>query len=122
MVRCSMPHWRARRGDVRRSIRCCAASTSRPSARCPRAARLEARPGEPKTHREETMDQRTRPAPRLAPLAPETTPELGEQFDAMAERMGFIPNSVLIMQRNPKIVRAFVQMAEAIWSPNSGVD
>ena len=68
------------------------------------------------------MDQRTRPAPRLGPLPPETTPELGEQFDAMARRMGFIPNSVLIMQRNPQMVRAFVQMADAIWAPAGGVD
>ncbi len=68
------------------------------------------------------MDQRTRPAPRLEPLPPETTPELGEQFDTMARRMGFIPNSVLIMQRNPQMVRAFVQMADAIWAPAGGVD
>ena len=33
------------------------------------------------------MDQRTRPAPRLAPLAGKATPELSEQFDAMAKRM-----------------------------------
>jgi uncharacterized peroxidase-related enzyme len=68
------------------------------------------------------MDQRAIPAPRLAPLAPETTPALNEQFEAMSRRMGFIPNSVLIMQRNPKMVRAFVQMAAAIWDPEGSVD
>lgn len=68
------------------------------------------------------MDQRTIPAARLTPLAPETTPELREQFDAMAKRMGFIPNSVLIMQRSPKLVRAFVAMGAAIWDPSGSVD
>lgn len=37
------------------------------------------------------MDQRTLPAPRLAPLSPATTPELKEQFDLTQKRMGFIP-------------------------------
>ena len=32
------------------------------------------------------MDQRTRPAPRLAPLPPEHTPELKEQFEASRKR------------------------------------
>ncbi len=68
------------------------------------------------------MDQRTKPAPRLAPLAPETTPELDEQFSAIGRRMGFIPNSVLIMQRNPAMVRAFIQMTGAIWDPGGRVD
>jgi uncharacterized peroxidase-related enzyme len=68
------------------------------------------------------MDQRAIPAPRLAPLAPETTRALSEQFEATSRRMGFIPNSLLIMQRNPKMVRAFVQMAAAIWDPEGSVD
>ena len=68
------------------------------------------------------MDQRTPPAPRLAPLPPETTPALSDEFEAMSARMGFIPNSVLIMQRNPELVRAFVQMAGAIWDPQGSVD
>ena len=33
------------------------------------------------------MDQRTRPAPRLAPLPPEHTPELKEQFEAARKRI-----------------------------------
>jgi uncharacterized peroxidase-related enzyme len=68
------------------------------------------------------MDQRTRPAPRLAPLLPEHTPELKEQFETMRKRMGFIPNSVLIMQRCPEMVRAFTQMTAVIWGPSSSVD
>jgi uncharacterized peroxidase-related enzyme len=68
------------------------------------------------------MDQRTRPAPRLAPLPPEHTPDLKEPFEAARKRMGFIPNSVLIMQRSPKMVRAFTQMSAAIWDPDGQVD
>jgi uncharacterized peroxidase-related enzyme len=68
------------------------------------------------------MDQRTRPAPRLAPLPPEHTPDLKEPFEAARKRMGFIPNSVLIMQRSPKMVRAFTAMSAAIWDPDGKVD
>lgn len=68
------------------------------------------------------MDQRTPPTPRLAPLPPGHTPELGDQFDATRKRMGFIPNSVLIMQRRPKMMRAYTQLAEAVWDPEGDVD
>ena len=39
------------------------------------------------------MDQRTRPAPRLAPLPADHTPELTDQFETTRKRMGFLPNS-----------------------------
>lgn len=68
------------------------------------------------------MDQRTLPAPRLAPLSPEETPELQEQFEISRKRLGFIPNSILIMARNPKMVRAFSQMNAVIWDPAGKVD
>jgi uncharacterized peroxidase-related enzyme len=68
------------------------------------------------------MDQRTRPAPRLAPLPPEHTPELKEQFETSRKRMGFIPNSQLIMQRKPKMVKGFNALSAAIWDPESKVD
>jgi uncharacterized peroxidase-related enzyme len=68
------------------------------------------------------MDQRTRPAPRLAPLPPEHTPELAEQFEASRKRMGFIPNSQLIMQRKPKMVKGFNALSQSIWDPESKVD
>ena len=60
--------------------------------------------------------------PRLAPLPPEHTPELGDQFASFLKTLGFVPNSVLTMQRKPALVRAFVQMQAAIWSPDSKVD
>jgi len=68
------------------------------------------------------MDQRTRPSPRLAPLPPEHTPALAEQFDTMRRNLGFVPNSILIMQRKPKMAKAFAQMTASIWDPQSEVD
>lgn len=58
------------------------------------------------------MLSRTKPEPRLAPLPP--APELMEVFGAYEKALGFIPNSVLIMQRKPKIVRALAQLLAAV--------
>jgi uncharacterized peroxidase-related enzyme len=66
------------------------------------------------------MDRTARPAPRLAPLPPDAT--LGREFAAYEKSLGFVPNSVLIMQRRPKLVRAFAELAAAVWDPESTVD
>ena len=66
------------------------------------------------------MDQHVRPSPRLVPLAPD--PALKEQFEASKKSLGFIPNSLLIMQRKPKLVKAWAQMTAAVWDPESKVD
>jgi len=68
------------------------------------------------------MDQRTLPSPRLAPLPPETTPQLAESFNVYVKALGFIPNSVLIMQRKPKMVKALAALAASVWDPDSSVD
>ncbi|MGQ0655939.1 MAG: carboxymuconolactone decarboxylase family protein [Betaproteobacteria bacterium] len=68
------------------------------------------------------MEQRTKPSPRLEPLPPEHTPELKEAFDAMARNLGFVPNSMLILQRKPKIARALAQLTASIWEPGGEVD
>jgi alkylhydroperoxidase family enzyme len=62
------------------------------------------------------------PGPRLAPLPPAHSPELADQFASFRQSLGFVPNSVLTMQRKPGLVQAFVQMQAAIWSPHSAVD
>jgi uncharacterized peroxidase-related enzyme len=67
------------------------------------------------------MDQKTMPAPRLAPLSRAQAPELKAEFDATEKRMGFLPNSVLIMARKPKMVKAFQAMSAAIWDPEGKV-
>jgi uncharacterized peroxidase-related enzyme len=59
--------------------------------------------------------------PRLAPLSPEATPELKESFQQYQRSLGFVPNSVLIMQRRPKVVKALAQLAAAVWDPESTV-
>ena len=56
----------------------------------------------------------TNPGPRLAPLPPEHTPELGDQFVSFMKTLGFVPNSVLTMQRKPALVLAN-------WHPEIGV-
>src|SRR5258708_27086011 len=68
------------------------------------------------------MDQRVKPSPRLAPLPPEHTPELKDAFDAMAKSLGFVPTSVLILQRKPKSARALAQLTASIWEPGGEVD
>jgi alkylhydroperoxidase family enzyme len=68
------------------------------------------------------MDQRTSPLPRIKPLPPEHSPELKEQFEAMRKNLGFIPNSILIMQRKPKLAKALAQMTAAVWDPEGKVD
>lgn len=60
--------------------------------------------------------------PRLSPLPPETTPELKEHFDFFLSTLGFTPNSVLTMQRKPKLVRAFAQLNGAVMDPEGEVD
>ena len=64
----------------------------------------------------------TKAATRLDPLPPETTPEMKDEFDSFFKTLGFVPNSVLTMQRKPKIAKAFVQIQRAIWDPDSKVD
>ena len=68
------------------------------------------------------MDQRVRPAARLKALPPEHSPELKEQFEAMRKNLGFVPNSILIMQRKPKMAKAFAAMTASIWDPEGKVD
>jgi hypothetical protein len=68
------------------------------------------------------MDQRLKPSARIAPVPPEHSPELKDQFEGMRKNLGFIPNSILIMQRKPKMAKAFAQMTASIWDPDGKVD
>lgn len=67
------------------------------------------------------MDRRTQPSPRLAPLPESHSPELRENFEFSRKSLGFVPNSMLIMQRKPKLVKAFSQLSQAIWDPQCEV-
>lgn len=59
---------------------------------------------------------------RLAPLPPETTPPLKAHFDFFLGTLGFTPNSVLTMQRKPKLVQALAQLNAAVMDPEGEVD
>jgi len=58
----------------------------------------------------------------LQPLPPDATPELAETFDHFREILGFVPNSLLTMQRRPAIVRAFGELTAAVMDPDGSVD
>ena len=58
--------------------------------------------------------------PRVAPLPPQSVPELAELLETSQSRMGFLPNSQLIMARRPEILRGFVQLAAAVNGPSRG--
>jgi len=60
--------------------------------------------------------------PRLAPLPASTTPELEPHFDFFLGTLGFTPNSVLTMQRKPKLVQALAQLNAAAMDPKGEVD
>jgi len=58
----------------------------------------------------------------LEPLPAETTPELADTFDHFREILGFVPNSLLTMQRRPAMVRAFGELTAAVMDPEGSVD
>ena len=58
----------------------------------------------------------------IDPLAPETTPELQEDFAIFERILGFIPNSLLTMQRMPGMVKGFGELTKAVMDPNGSVD
>ena len=68
------------------------------------------------------MAQSGKPDPRLAPLPVDAVPELKETFQTYHKTLGFIPNSARIMQRKPKLVKAFTALTAAVWDPEGEVD
>jgi len=68
------------------------------------------------------MDIKAKPSARIEPLPPQHTPELADAFEGMRRNLGFIPNSMLILQRKPKIARALQQLTASIWDPQGEVD
>ena len=58
----------------------------------------------------------------LQPLPPETTPELHDDFAIFERILGFIPNSLLTMQRMPGMVRGFGELTKAVMDPDGAVD
>ena len=60
--------------------------------------------------------------PRIEPLPPDHTPELKPHFDFFLGTLGFTPNSVLTMQRKPKLAMALATMNAAVMDPAGDVD
>lgn len=67
------------------------------------------------------MTQQDAPSPRLDPLPVDHNPELAPHFAASLKNLGFVPNSMLIMQRRPEIMKAFAAMSASLWLPSSTV-
>ena len=58
----------------------------------------------------------------MQPLPAETTPELADDFAIFERILGFIPNSLLTMQRRPQMVRGFGELTKAVMDPDGAVD
>jgi uncharacterized peroxidase-related enzyme len=58
----------------------------------------------------------------MKPLPPETTPELQDDFAVFADILGFVPNSILTMQRRPGMVKGFVALTKGVMDPEGSVD
>ncbi|WP_196139121.1 carboxymuconolactone decarboxylase family protein [Aliikangiella sp. G2MR2-5] len=58
----------------------------------------------------------------MQPLDKSTTPELADDFAIFERILGFVPNSLLTMQRKPEMVRAFGVLTKAVMSPEGEVD
>ncbi|WP_223668920.1 carboxymuconolactone decarboxylase family protein [Kangiella shandongensis] len=58
----------------------------------------------------------------LEPLSKDLHPELAEDFAIFEEILGFVPNSLLTMQRRPEIVKGFGVLTKAVMSPDGEVD
>jgi len=55
-------------------------------------------------------------------LPPETTPELQDDFAVFEDILGFVPNSILTMQRRPEMVKGFVSLTKGVMDPEGSVD
>ena len=58
----------------------------------------------------------------MQPLPADATPELEADFAIFERILGFVPNSLLTMQRRPAMVRGFGVLTEAVMDPDGAVD
>ncbi len=57
----------------------------------------------------------------VEPLPADHSPEVAELATFFFETLGFVPNSVLTMQRRPEIAKAFIGLNKAVMDPRHGV-
>ncbi|WP_088332613.1 carboxymuconolactone decarboxylase family protein [Lacimicrobium sp. SS2-24] len=58
----------------------------------------------------------------MSPLPAQSHPELADDFAIFERILGFIPNSLLTMQRKPEIVKAFGALTKAVMAEDGKVD
>jgi len=58
----------------------------------------------------------------LDPLPAEASPNLQEDFAIFERILGFVPNSLLTMQRMPAMVKGFGELTKAVMNPQGSVD
>jgi len=58
----------------------------------------------------------------LDPLPEDATPELEDEFETFEEILGFVPNSLLTMQRKPEIVEGFDYLTQKVMQEADDVD
>jgi len=58
----------------------------------------------------------------IQPLPAEHSPDLKEHFQVFEKILGFVPNSLLTMQRKPKMVAGFAALTESMMGADSEVD
>ncbi|ALS97234.1 carboxymuconolactone decarboxylase family protein [Lacimicrobium alkaliphilum] len=58
----------------------------------------------------------------MSPLSADSHPELAEDFAIFERILGFVPNSLLTMQRKPQIVKAFGALTKAVMAEDGEVD
>lgn len=66
------------------------------------------------------MDESVQRAPRLAPLPVDHQPDLKGTFKQVESSLGYVPNSFLIMQRKPKLLRPLMELLAAVWGSRRG--
>ena len=58
----------------------------------------------------------------MKPLPADLNPELADDFAIFQNILGFVPNSLLTMQRVPEMVNGFGKLTKAVMSESGGVD
>lgn len=59
---------------------------------------------------------------RLDPLPVDSTTELGDDFAFFQRTLGFVPNSLLTMQRRPVLTKGLIALSRGVYDPKGEVD
>jgi alkylhydroperoxidase family enzyme len=59
---------------------------------------------------------------RIAPVSPESVPELTQTFQHFRDLLGYVPNNARVLARKPGIVKGLAGLASSVWDPANEVD